>query len=68
MATAILLVGVVATPVVAVVVSAFGPAGSAWGHIASNLLPEYLAHTAILGAIAGAVAFVVGVGSAWLEE
>lgn len=55
-----------ATPVVAVVVSAFGPAGDAWGHIASNLLPEYLAHTAILGAIAGAVAFAVGVGTAWL--
>ncbi len=66
MAAAILLVGAVATPVVTVVVSALGPSGGAWSHIASNLLPEYLAHTAVLGAIAGGVALVLGVGSAWL--
>ena len=66
MAAAILLVGVVATPVATVVVSALGPAGGAWSHIAANLLPEYLGHTAILGAIAGGVALSIGVGSAWL--
>lgn len=66
MAVAAVLVALLASPIVTVALAALRPAGEAWGHIARHLLPEYLVHTAVLGLIAGGLALVLGIGSAWL--
>jgi iron(III) transport system permease protein len=63
---AVSLVAVLTVPLAVVAVGAFRPAGEAWSHVASTLLPEYLLHTAILAVVAGSLAFVIGVGGAWL--
>jgi iron(III) transport system permease protein len=65
-AVALLLVAGLAIPLLVVAAGALRPAGDAWDHIASTLLPEYVAHTAVLAATAGSLALVLGVGSAWL--
>jgi iron(III) transport system permease protein len=64
--TALALVAVLTVPLAVVAVGALGPAGEAWSHVATTLLPEYLLHTAVLAAGAGTVALVFGVGTAWL--
>jgi iron(III) transport system permease protein len=63
---ALLVVGVLAVPLGVVAVGAVRPAGDAWSHVATTLLPEYVVHTAVLAVVAGGVALVVGVGTAWL--
>jgi len=65
-AAALLLVAALAIPLFVVAAGAFRPAGEAWEHIASTLLPEYIRHTATLAVASGALALVLGVGSAWL--
>lgn len=55
-----------ALPIVVIAAGALRPVGDAWGHIAGTLLPEYLANTAMLAAAAGALALVIGLGTAWL--
>jgi iron(III) transport system permease protein len=65
-AAALLLTAVLSVPVLVVGAGALRPAGEAWAHIAGTLLPEYIAHTAILVAAAGSLSVVVGVGCAWL--
>lgn len=65
-AAALGLVALLTMPLVVVAGAAFGPAGDAWGHVATTLLPEYLVHTAILTIGAGGLALVVGAGAAWL--
>lgn len=65
-AAALALVGLLSVPLVVVAGGALRPAGEAWGHIASTLLPEYMAHTVILGVAGGSVALVLGLGCAWL--
>ena len=42
------LAGLVAAPLLAVLVSAAVPAGAVWRHIASTTLPEMLANSALL--------------------
>jgi iron(III) transport system permease protein len=65
-AAALLLVAVLTVPLAVVAVGAFAPAGDAWSHVATTLLPEYLLHTLILAVGAGSLALVLGVGTAWL--
>jgi iron(III) transport system permease protein len=65
-AAALLLVAALTVPLGVVALGAFRPAGEAWGHVATTLLPGYLLHTAILAAGAGTLAVVLGVGTAWL--
>lgn len=63
---ALLLVALLSVPMVVVAVGAFAPAGDAWDHVSTTLLPEYLLHTALLAIGAGSLALVLGLGSAWL--
>ncbi len=63
---AILLVLVLSIPLLVVAVGSIRPAGEAWQHVATTLLPQYIANTAILTIAAGALALVFGVGCAWL--
>jgi iron(III) transport system permease protein len=65
-AAALLLVAALTVPLGVVALGAFRPAGEAWGHVATTLLPGYLLHTVILAAGAGTLAVVLGVGTAWL--
>lgn len=62
---ALLLVAVLSIPLGVVVIGALRPAGEAWEHIATTLLPEYLRHTAVLTLGAGGLALVLGGGAAW---
>jgi iron(III) transport system permease protein len=63
---ALVLVGLLSIPLFVVVWGAVQPAGESWDHIATHLLPEYVVHTALLTAGAGALALVLGTGTAWL--
>ena len=63
---ALLLVLVLSIPLIVVAAGALRPAGEAWDHVATTLLPQYMANTAVLTAAAGALALVFGVGCAWL--
>jgi iron(III) transport system permease protein len=65
-AAALLLVALLTVPLAVVAAGAFAPAGEAWAHVATTLLPEYLLHTLILAVGSGGLALVVGVGTAWL--
>jgi iron(III) transport system permease protein len=63
---ALLLIGVLTIPLLVVAAGALRPAGDAWGHIVEHLLPEYVAHTAILAVVSGSLALILGAGCAWL--
>jgi iron(III) transport system permease protein len=63
---ALLLVMLLSIPLLVVAWGALRPAGDSWEHIATNLLPEYIAHTARLAAVSGTLALVLGTGTAWL--
>ncbi len=65
-ATALALVAVLSIPLLVIVRGALRPAGDSWSHIATTLLPEYLAHTGVLALAAGGLALSLGVGTAWL--
>jgi iron(III) transport system permease protein len=63
---ALALVAVLSVPLMVVAWGALRPAGDSWDHIASTLLLEYVTNTFVLTAAAGALALVVGTGTAWL--
>lgn len=65
-AVAVGLVALLATPVLLVPLRALGPAGDAWHHVATTLLPSYVGNTVFLLVVSGAIAVVVGGGAAWL--
>lgn len=65
-AAALVLVALLSIPLFVVVLGALRPAGDAWQHIVETLLLEYVTNTAVLAVSAGALALVLGVGSAWL--
>jgi len=52
-------------PLAVVAASVFAPAGQAWAHLASTVLPGYIATTLILLAVVLAGVCVVGVATAW---
>lgn len=63
---ALVIAALSALPLVAILVSA--PAGGleSMTHLASTVLPRYAANTALLMALAGTLAAVIGTGCAWL--
>lgn len=61
-----MVAAVLAAPILTVPLRALGPAGDAWSHITSTLLPQYLANTAVLALISGGLALALGFGCAWL--
>src|SRR5688572_885101 len=65
-ATAAVAAGVLAVPVIIVLASVFAPAGATWAHLASTVLPEYIANTLWLVLGAGIGVTVIGVSAAWL--
>jgi iron(III) transport system permease protein len=60
------LAGMVAAPLLAVLVTAAVPAGAVWRHIASTTLPEMLANSALLFLLVGLMTATAGALSAWL--
>ncbi|HVE51287.1 MAG TPA: iron ABC transporter permease [Casimicrobiaceae bacterium] len=64
---AVLLAAIAALPVVAVVARGIAPgAGDTWSHLASTLLPTYVANTLALFMLVGVGAGVGGTVTAWL--
>lgn len=64
-----LLLGValiVAMPVLAVLAHILMPTGGVWQHLASTVLPRYLANTLFLVITVGLGTLVIGTGTAWL--
>mgnify|MGYP000631002193 CR=1 FL=1 len=64
-----LLLGValiVAMPVLAVLAHILMPTGGVWQHLASTVLPRYLANTLFLVVTVGLGTLVIGTGTAWL--
>ena len=58
--------GVFAAPVLAVVGLALSPAGDIWAHLIDTVLGRYIANTILVMAGVGAGTLVTGVGTAWL--
>jgi iron(III) transport system permease protein len=52
-------------PFAVVATSALAPAGEAWAHLASTVLPDYVRATLILVLVVAAGVVVVGVATAW---
>ncbi|TCZ56294.1 ABC transporter permease [Roseicella aquatilis] len=60
------LAGLIAAPLLAVLVSAAVPAGAVWRHILHTTLPEMLANSALLFLLVGLMTASAGAISAWL--
>lgn len=58
--------GGVALPVLVVAGFIFVPTGAVWDHLASTVLPRYIANSLLLMTGVGCGVLVVGVGTAWL--
>ncbi len=57
----------IAVPIISVGANLWlGGSGDTWAHLASTVLPEYIANTLILCAGVGLGVVIVGVGTAWL--
>ena len=65
-AVTVLLVAALAAPLITVPIGALQPSGDAWPHVASTLLPAYLANTGFLLVVSGGIALALGAGTAWL--
>lgn len=63
--SALLIAALVAIPLLAVASALAVPADSAWAHLASTLLGKYVANTALLMAMTGIIAVLLGVSTAW---
>lgn len=61
-----LIAGLFALPVAAVVLLALSPADDIWTHLSSTVLPTALSNTMFLLAGAGLITLVMGTASAWL--
>jgi ABC-type Fe3+ transport system permease subunit len=61
-----LAAALIAVPVVVVLTHVFMPAGDTWAHLASTVLPEYVANTLWLMVWVGGGVTVLGVATAWL--
>jgi iron(III) transport system permease protein len=56
----------VSVPIVVVLGTVFVPTGDIWAHLASTVLPRYVANSLWLMVGVGAGTLVIGVGTAWL--
>lgn len=63
---ALAVAGLVALPVLAVLLLAFRPSGDVWAHLIDTVLWRYVANTLMLLVGIGAGVFTIGVGTAWL--
>lgn len=63
---ALVVAGLIALPIVAVVSQVLRPSGGAWAHLASTVLPLYLTNSLLLVALTVALASAMGVGAGWL--
>jgi len=61
-----LILGVVALPVVTVLLLALAPSDNIWPHLVRTVLPGSLMRTLLLAAGAGTLCFGVGTATAWL--
>ncbi len=61
-----MLAFLVAIPLLAVALSALGPADAAWQHVVETVLPGYLWNTLLLMLLVGLIASTIGVGTGWL--
>ena len=57
---------IVSVPLGVVAVYLFADGGQAWSHLASTVLPQYVANTLMLMIGVGVVSAIIGVGCAWL--
>ncbi|MEM8816193.1 MAG: iron ABC transporter permease, partial [Pseudomonadota bacterium] len=62
----LLAAGIVALPLLAVLLSLATPGGAAWQHIVSTVLPGYVGNTIGLMLLVGVLSLIPGVGCAWL--
>ena len=60
------ILAIVTLPLVTVVLLALAPTDNIWPHLMRTVLPGSLKNTLLLALGAGALAFVVGTGAAWL--
>jgi len=65
-ASSALVATLVFLPVVVVILNLLVPRAETWRHLASTVLPDYVANTLILALLVGVGVIVVGVGCAWL--
>lgn len=66
-ALAVFIAALVAVPIASVATNIFhGGTGATWAHMASTVLPEYVAATLWLCAGVGVLVAAIGVGAAWL--
>src|SRR5262245_29042706 len=63
---AALLAGLMALPLITIVVLSFGSHESVWPHLVATVLPAAMTDTALLLAGVGALTLIVGTGTAWL--
>ena len=63
---ALLVAFAMATPILAVLVTAAAPGGEVWRHIAATTLPEMLANSALLALLVTLMAGSAGAVAAWL--
>ena len=63
---ALVVAGLVATPVVVIMASLFVPAGEVWRHLASTVLTGYVSNTLMLMIGVGVGTLLIGVATAWL--
>ena len=63
---ALVVAGLVATPVIVVMASLFVPAGEVWRHLADTVLAGYVANTMMLMIGVGVGTLLIGVATAWL--
>ncbi|MDZ7780080.1 MAG: iron ABC transporter permease [Gemmatimonadota bacterium] len=65
-AVALALVLLLAIPVITIPIGALAPAGEAWEHVSTTLLPRYMGNTLFLVLASGGIALGLGAGTAWL--
>ena len=53
-------------PIAVVMLNLLVPRAETWRHLASTVLPDYIANTLLLAALVGAGVIVIGAGCAWL--
>lgn len=58
--------GLIAAPIVSVLVTALMPGGGSWLHLSRTVLPDLLMNSVLLAVLVGAMAAVMGAVAAWL--
>ena len=61
-----LIILIVIVPILTVVSYVFYPSTYLWGHLANNLLVEYLVNTFVILISVGIISLILGVSCAWL--